>query len=95
MKLTVSFDRGNGTETRTIGPGAQVGWELKTKQKISDLGDGVGMADVVIMLAEQLRMEGEVIPTDVRAFANTLIDITPEDSDESAGPSDAGAPPAD
>lgn len=91
MKLVVDFDRGNGTERRNIGPGAQVGWELRTKQKISGMADGVGVADLVIMLAEQLRLEGEVIPTDTKAFANTLLDIDPVDMDDEKADPTQGA----
>ena len=77
MLLTLEFDRGNGIERRKIGPGAQVGWEIRTKRRVSDLGDGVGVQDMVVMLMEQLRQEGEDVGTDARRFANSLSDINP------------------
>ena len=77
MKLTVAFDRGNGVETLGIGPGAQVAWEIKTKQKISNLSDGVGMNDLVVLTMEQLKINGETVSGSSQAFANTLIDINP------------------
>ena len=92
MLLTVEFDRGNGIESLVIGPAAQMGWEKRTGKSISNLAQGAGTTDLVIMTLEQMRVEGtEPLPLPKpEAFAQQLKDINPRAG--SADPTETGAP---
>jgi hypothetical protein len=79
VKITVHFTRTGTTEeqSRAISPAATVGWELKTKQKISDLANGLGIGDLVTLLYLQMKKDGDAPPTE-QALLDDLEDIRPE-----------------
>ena len=77
MKLNIKYDQGDGEKVKRITPAAIVGWETRNKRKVSDLGDGMGVTDLVNLLLEQLKVEGET-PGTTADFAKTLVDIDPE-----------------
>lgn len=54
MKVTITYDVGEGPQQRLIKPGAIVGWEKATKNKMSNLSNGMAMEDLVVMLWEQM-----------------------------------------
>lgn len=91
MLLKVKFDRGNGDEEVTISPRAQIGWELKTGGKISQLTQGIGIRDMVIMVMEQLKAQGETVPNTPEKFADDLVDINPIAPDDEEGPTEPAA----
>lgn len=77
MKLSFTYDRGQGEESTTVGPMAIVGFELENKTKISRLADtGIGMGDMTDLVFRQLELEGRVTGT-LDEFRRSLIDIDP------------------
>ena len=92
MKLGLTYDLGEGEQTATVGPLAQVKWEGRTKKKIGDIANGMAMTDLVGLLLEQLRVEGNIPDGAVNeaTLAGLLVDINPVDL--SADPTQEAAP---
>lgn len=81
MRLGLKFDRGDGVETRSVGPQAMVAWELKSKSKMSKVeSDGLGMDDLVTMLFEQMRVDGDA-PASRAELLASLVDVEPTTPD--------------
>ena len=96
MLLTLGYDLGEGPRTVTVGIRAQVGWELRTKSKISDLGTGITSTAMVGLLLEQLKADGDLPEGAVNelTLSAMLKDINPVDDDVSAGPTNGEPLPA-
>lgn len=79
MKITIHFKRAGlaEEESRLISPAATVGWELKTKQKVSDLANGLGVGDLTTLLYLQMKRDGDA-PATEQALLDDLEDITPK-----------------
>lgn len=77
MRMTVAFDTGEGERERAISPQAVVGWELATKQKMSDFANGMGVGDLVEMLYEQMKIDGDA-PATKKELLASLVDIAPK-----------------
>ena len=92
MKLGLAYDLGDGEQTVTVGPLAQVKWELRTKKKIGDIANGMAMTDLVGLLLEQLKVD-ETVPVGAvneQTLAGMLADINPVDL--TADPTQEAAP---
>lgn len=93
MLLNINYQlQDQAPSTTTIGIRAQVGWELRTKGKISDLAQGLSTTAMVGLLLEQLRADGELpegVATDQQLSAR-LVDINPQ-GDETATPTSGAA----
>lgn len=83
MKLTFSIDRGAGRELITVGPMAQVAYEVENRTKISRLADGIGVSDMTDLVYRQLVLDGREVGS-LDDFRRTLADIDPSDTE---GPS--------
>jgi len=93
VKVAIRYDLGEGEQVRRIGPQALVGWELASKQRMSDLANGFGIGDMVTMLFEQMKADGDA-PVTRGDLLRSLVDISPE-NDQDADPQslDAEASP--
>jgi hypothetical protein len=93
VRISLTYDVGNGPLTVKISPRAVVGWELETKQKASDLGNGMGMGDLSTMLWQQLRLD-EANPFSSQAeLLDALVDIDPEIAAGAVDPTPPAPPP--
>lgn len=95
MLITIAYQLQDAAPTQTtIGIRAQVGWELRTKGKITDLANGLTTTAMVGLLLEQLRADG-ALPEGVvneATLAAQLIDLNPSADDaENADPTDGAA----
>jgi hypothetical protein len=95
VKLSIKYDLGAGEQLAVVGVRAQVGWELRTKKRISDIADGFAMTDVVGLLFEQLKVD-DMLPIGAvndLTLAGLLVDINPaaNPEDDVVVPTDAGA----
>lgn len=93
MLLTIAYQLQDAEPTKaTISIRAQVGWELRTKGKITDLANGLTTTAMVGLLLEQLRAAGE-LPDGVateQQLAARLVDLNPE-AEEGATPTSGAA----
>lgn len=79
MKIQVSLEV-EGQEPRLvrISPMAIIGWEKATRQKISDLGNGLALGDVAHMTWEQVRLEGGVDASlDMEDWLRSVVSLDP------------------
>lgn len=81
MRLTFTIDRGAGPELVTVGPAAQVAYEVENRTKISRLADGIGIGDMTDLAYRQLVVEGRV-ECDLDTFRRQLVDIDPTDASD-------------
>ena len=89
MKIAVAYDKGQGIQTVDISPAAICGWELQTKQKISNLGTaGLGYSDLISMLYLELKKKGTTEGLSQQQFTDQLLEITPEVSSPTQPPED-------
>jgi hypothetical protein len=72
MKLLIGIDRGNGLEKVSTTPRSIIEWERKTKQKISNLSNGIGLEDFAMLAWFTLGSPGSF-----NDFMDSLIDIEP------------------
>jgi hypothetical protein len=95
VKLAIEYDLGDGKQTLIVGVRAQVGWELRTKRKISDIANGLAITDIVGLLYEQLKVDDNLPIGAVNdlTLAGLLQDINPvetpsdpTDADQSSAP---------
>lgn len=77
MRMTVVYDVGEGQQERTISPKAMIGWELATKQKMSDFATGIGIGDLSWLLFEQMKHDGDA-PESRAVLVDSLVDIGPK-----------------
>jgi hypothetical protein len=79
VKLAIEYDLGNEKQTLVVGVRAQVGWELRTKRKISDIANGLAITDIVGLLYEQLKVDDNLPVGAVNdlTLAGLLHDINP------------------
>jgi hypothetical protein len=82
MRATITYQlQGRDYTTADITPGDFVRWEIATRQKTSDLANGVGMADMARLVYSHLERVGHVpCPWDV--FCDQLLDIEWQDVEE-------------
>ena len=85
MRVVIRYDVGDGPQERRIGPQALVGWELATKQRMSDLANGFGVGDMATMLYEQMRADGDAPPTRA-ALLQMLVDVEPVKPEDPTSP---------
>jgi hypothetical protein len=85
VRVVIRYDTGDGWQERRIGPRALVGWELQTKQRMSDLSNGFGVGDMATMLYEQMRADGDAPPTR-QALLDSLVDLEPVRPDDPPQP---------
>jgi len=77
MKLSFTFERGEGVEHVTVGPMAIVGYELNNKTKVSTLATtGIGVTDMTELVWRQLELDGRE-PGSLDSFRRSLVDIDP------------------
>ena len=77
MKLSFTFERGEGVERVTVGPMAIVGYELNNKTKVSTLATtGIGVTDMTELVWRQLELDGRE-PGSLDSFRRSLVDIDP------------------
>ena len=89
MRANITYQlTGQKHATAQITPGDFVRWELATRQKTSDLANGVGMADMARLVYSHLERVGSTpCPWDV--FCDQLEDIEWHDVTENPTPSGA------
>lgn len=92
MRVTIRYETADdGQEvSRPISPRAMVAWELFTKSKVSNLGQGIAVQDLVTMLWEQMRVDGDAPATKaelLNSLTNIDIDVqAPNQPDAEASP---------
>jgi len=95
MLISIAYQLQGAEQTQTtIGIRAQVGWELRTKGKITDLANGLTTTAMVGLLLEQLRADA-ALPDGVvneATLAAQLVDLNPvADETDAATPTDGAA----
>ena len=77
MKLTISYDVGEGVGVATISPYAVIGWEKEHRTKVSRLAsDGIGFSDLAELTWRQLQLEGRY-SGELDGFERKLVVIEP------------------
>lgn len=72
MKLIIGIDRGEGLEKVSTTPRAIIEWERKSKSKISELANGIGLEDMALLAYFSLGSPGSF-----NEFMDSLLDIEP------------------
>lgn len=81
MKLVIGIDRGEGMETVSTTPRAIIEWERKTKSKISNLSNGIGLEDLAMLAWFTLGTPGSF-----NDFMDSLVDVEPLADDDPNSP---------
>lgn len=80
MILLLDVTTAAGKVRQTVGPRAQIAWEIRTRSKISALASNMGMADLAALSYEQAKIDGNA-PSTEAAYIETLLDLDPVPSD--------------
>lgn len=75
MKITLTYDLGNGPVTVTTTLEVIVAWERKYQRKASDLAKGLGMEDLLFLAWKASLVHGVTVPIEFDAFIKKCQDL--------------------
>lgn len=82
MRITLTYDLGNGPVTVTTTLEVIVAWERKFQRKAADLAKGLGMEDLLFLAWKSSLVHGVTVPLEFDAFIKKCQDLEVGDNEQ-------------